>query len=195
MRSWEISSAVVGLVEHERLRLQRAQLIEARGEDVVVDERDVRGWLRLAACVARAVAGERLDGALGQPVAQLAQPVELEARWAHDHRGIRRGGLERGERLDRLAEPLLVGEERAPLGEQVADAGALERLELAAEAGDVQLGVGGAGERYETCGACVLLADLLQQLQGVGLDPDGAVGEELIERGHAERVGADGGEL
>ncbi len=48
--------AVVGLVEHERARPQRAQLVQARGEDVVVDDRDVRG---AAPAAPRAVARQR----------------------------------------------------------------------------------------------------------------------------------------
>ena len=56
--------------------------------------------------------------------------------------GIRAVGLQRGERLDRLAEALLVGEKRAALSEQVAHPGALKRLQLAAQTGDVQVGVG-----------------------------------------------------
>ena len=58
----------------------------------------------------------------GQPALELAQPVELEARRTDDDRRVGAVGLERRERLDRLAETLLVGEERAPLGEQVAHA-------------------------------------------------------------------------
>ena len=55
-----------------------------------------------------------VERAVRQPARGLALPVELQRRRADDDRRERAVGLERGERLDRLAEALLVGEERAP---------------------------------------------------------------------------------
>ncbi len=101
--------------------------------------------------------------AVRQPALELAQPVELEARRTHDDRRIRAVGLERRERLDRLAEALLVGEERAALGEQIAHPGALERLQLAAEPGHLERRLGRGRQRHEAGRARVLLAHLLQQ--------------------------------
>ena len=71
--------------------------------------------------------GER---AVRQPARGLALPVELQRGGADDDRRERAVGLERRERLDGLAEALLVGEERAARVEHVADARPLERLEL-----------------------------------------------------------------
>ena len=71
----------------------------------------------------------------GSQCAASRCPVELQRRRADDDRRVGVVGLERGERLDGLAEPLLVGEERAARVEHVAHAGPLERLELAAEHG------------------------------------------------------------
>src|SRR5690606_21198478 len=80
-------------------------------------------------------AGDDGDGAVRQPPPRLPLPVELERGRADDGGGEGPVGLERDERLDGLAEPLLVGEEGAAGLEQVADAGPLERLERAAEPG------------------------------------------------------------
>ena len=85
--------------------------------------------------------------ALGQPALALALPDELHARGAHDRRRECAIGLQRGERLDRLAEPLLVGEQRAPLREGVADRRALKRPQLPAESVDVKLRVMGERQR------------------------------------------------
>ena len=120
---------VVGLVEHERLRLRQRQPRAVGVDDVVVEDRDV-GELRRGAG-----AGHDRDRALGQPALGLALPVELQARRADHHRRVGVVGLQRGQRLDRLAEPLLVGQERPPRLQRVGDAGALERPQLAAERG------------------------------------------------------------
>ena len=73
------------------------------------------------------------DAAVREPVRRLALPVELQRRRADDDRREGVVGLERGERLDGLAEALLVGDEGAPRLEHVAHAGPLKRRELAAE--------------------------------------------------------------
>ena len=68
-----------------------------------------------------------------QPAPDLALPAELHRRRA-DHDGrIGVVGLERRERLDGLAEPLLVGDECPPRIQRVADPSPLERRKLAAE--------------------------------------------------------------
>ena len=138
--------------------------------------------------------GEPLDAAPRQPRACLALPVELEVGGADDHRREGVVGLERGERLDRLAEALLVGEERAPALQQVGDPGALEGLELAAEAIHVELRVVSGRQLDQPGRAGVLLARLLEQLERAGLHPDAVLVEEAVELGDAEGVGADRGQ-
>ena len=100
--------AVVRLVEHERLRARSARRVAVRVDDLVVEDRDVGGGRD------RRRARDDGDRAVRQPARGLALPVELQAGRADDDRGERVVGLERGERLDGLAEALLVGEERAP---------------------------------------------------------------------------------
>ncbi len=184
------------LVEHERARRHRAKRLRARGEDVVVDDGYVCRWdLRPVA----AQAGERLRAAPGQPALDLAHPVELQARRADDDRRVGVVGLQRRQRLDRLAQPLLVGQERPPLLQQIGDAGALKRLQLAAELRQrrrrcrPERRVGRRRERHEPRGAGVLLADLLQYNERLRLDPDVALGQEAVELLHAEGIGADRG--
>ena len=82
-----------------------------------------------------------------KPLARLAQPVELQRRGADDDRREGVVGLHRGQRLDGLAQALLVGEERAPRVQHVAHARPLEGLQLAAEPVDdlgQRLGLGSA---------------------------------------------------
>ena len=133
---------------------------------------------------------DRLGAAVGQPALQLAHPVELEARGTHHHGRVGAVGLERGERLDRLAETLLVGEKRAALRQQVAHAGALKGLELAAEARHVDVAVGGRRERHEPGRVRVLLANALQLDERVGVDPHVPFAQERVEVAHAEGIGA-----
>src|SRR5207248_7477018 len=83
---------------------------------------------------------------------------------------------------------------RAPLGQQVAHARALERLQLAAEPGHIQRCVCPRRERYQAGGVGVLLADLLQQRERLGRDPGFVRGKEAVELWNAERIGADRGE-
>ena len=105
---------VVRLVEHERPRLAQREPRAVRVHDVVVDDRDVGGG--------RDRAGARDDGdrAVREPVLRLALPVELQRRRADHDRGERVVLLQRRQRLDGLAEALLVGEERAPRAQHVA---------------------------------------------------------------------------
>ena len=152
--------AVVGLVKHQGAGGDGRERTQACGDDVVIDDGHI-GRLHRAV---PARAGQRLGAAVRQPQRELAQPVQLEARRADDDRRVGVVGLERRERLDRLAETLLVGEERAALGEQVADPRALERLQLAAEGGCglvIERCFGRARQRDEACGLGVLLADFL----------------------------------
>ena len=177
----------------------------ARGEDVVVDDGDVGlgigvpfpttrlPWLAVA--IARA--GKRLRAAPRQPALDLAHPVELQAGRADDDRRVGVVGLERRQRLDRLAKPLLVGQEGAPLLQQVGNAGALERLQLATEtrqhadaAASSAASVAAESATSPAARAC-LLADLLQDHKRLGLDPDVALGQEAVEFLDAERIGAD----
>ena len=110
--------------------------------------------------------------ALRQPVLRLALPDQLHAGRADDDGREGVVGLERRERLDGLAEPLLVGDEGAAALERVAHAGALEGVQLAAELEAVELGVLGVGERDRLGGALVLGRELLEQLAGRLLDVD-----------------------
>ena len=119
--------AVVRLVERDGTRSQRAQGVEPAGDDVVVDDGQIRGR------DGSAVAVEHLRRARRQPALDLPHPVELQAGRAHDDRRVRTVRLDRRQRFHGLAEALLVGEKRTALLEQVLDPGALERLQLAAE--------------------------------------------------------------
>ena len=110
--------AVVRLVEHEGLRRERRELLGARGEDVVVDDRDL-------GALAAAPAGEHRNVPRGQPAAHFPLPAELQARGTRDDRRVGAGRLDRGERLNGLAEPLLVGDERATAKQRVFHAGPL----------------------------------------------------------------------
>jgi hypothetical protein len=154
----------VRLVEHERARRELDQAIEVRLEDVVVQDDDV-GALRLV--------GPRFMGAPAQhghltrrqPAPALALPHQLHRRRAEDDRGERLVGLERRQRLHRLAEALLVGDECLSALECVAHAGALERVELAAELEAFGQGSRvGVGERDDLLRAVVLGHQLVDQL-------------------------------
>ncbi len=57
--------------------------------------------------------------------------------------------------------------------------------------GELDLGVLGLRERDQPRRLRVLLADLLQQAERVGVDPRLVLGQEGVELGHAERVGVD----
>ena len=123
--------AVVRLVDaRARAARRRASVVAVRGDDLVVEDRDVAasaGPRRGPRRPRRERCGSQLRG--------LALPVELQRRGADDDRREGAVGLERRERLDRLAEPLLVGEEASARVERVAHARPLERLQLAAEHG------------------------------------------------------------
>ena len=126
-----------------------------------------------------------------QPARRLALPVELQRRRAHDDRRERLVGLQRGKRLDRLAEPLLVGEERAASVEHVAHAGPLERLERAAEScrhrGDrLALGRARGADRGARLGC--LRAQPLEHRRGQLRDLDAVQREERLERLAQPRV-------
>ena len=132
---------------------------------------------------------EHRHAALGQPVCALALPGELHARRAH-HDG-REGlvGLERGQRLHGLAEALLVGDEGAPALERVAHAGALERMQLAAELQSVEVGVLGVGQRHRGRRAVVLGAQLVQHLAHALVDRHPWVGGDEVRDGAAPARG------
>ena len=98
----------------------------------------------------------------------------------------------RRQRFDRLAEALLVGQERAALLQQVLDPGALEWLQLAAQGGRdqiIQRGVGRAGQRHQPGGVRVLLPDLLQAIERLGRHPRPVLGDEPVEVRHPEWIG------
>ena len=168
----------VGLVDDERAQPEAAERLAVGGDDLEVHDRDLVGRRRR-----RAPLDDR-DPAVGQPLAGLALPDALE-RGGADHDG-REGvvGLERGQRLHRLAEALLVGQEAAAGVERVADAGPLERLQRAAELrGDLgqRLALGGARPADLVGGLGVLGAQVLEGLGRVGLDRDPVEGQEAVE--------------
>ena len=112
----------------------------------------------------------------GSHFARLALPVELQRRRADDDRRVGAVGLDRRQRLDGLAEPLLVGDERAPRVQRVAHARPLKRRQLAAEHGRDR------GDRLAARRA--RLADRRQRLVVLGAQP--------VER---ERAGPVDGDL
>ncbi|MEA2144081.1 MAG: SWI/SNF-related matrix-associated actin-dependent regulator of chromatin subfamily A-like protein 1, partial [Solirubrobacteraceae bacterium] len=171
--------AVVRLVDDERSRAQAGELVAVGGDDLVVDDRDVAGGRDGDTPL------NHRDAAVRQPAARLALPVELERRRADDHCGEGVVGLQRGERLDRLAEALLVGQERASRVEHVPHARPLERLERAAEPlGDLgdRLGAGRPRAADGVRRVRVLGAQLAQHPPGAAVDGDAVQGEEAVER-------------
>ncbi len=181
--------AVVRLVEHERLRPQPRERLAMMVEHLVVEDRYlVRSRHDLAAL-------DDADAAMGQPVARLALPVELQRGGADDDRRVGVVGLQRGERLDRLAEALLVGEEGAAGIEHVADAGPLERLQLAAQSRGRRLQrrrLGRARASDLRGGARVLLAQPAQGALGREADLDVVQADEVLQRLQQPRVDRDG---
>ena len=153
---------VVRLVQHQRARLAPAEALGVGLEDVVVEDHDLGASRpprsRRRRCARRAPPRVRSR----QPVLALALPHQLHARRA-DHHG-REGvvGLERGERLHGLAEPLLVGDERAAALERVAHACALEGVQLAAEL-EVWRSASSAYDSATVSARAVVLADQLVQ--------------------------------
>ena len=118
---------------------RRAERLAVGGDDLVVDDHDV-GGRRDAAAAAR----PRRPTRWGSQLARLALPVELQRGRADDDRRVGAVGLERGQRLDRLAQPLLVGQEGPPGLEDVADPGPLEGLRARRRATAATSGIGGA---------------------------------------------------
>ena len=93
-------------------------------DDVVVEDRDVGARRRPPP---RARDDRRRDAVRAASAAASRCQLSFSDAGQTTTAGIRAVGLERGERLDGLAEPLLVGEERAAGLERVGDARALER--------------------------------------------------------------------
>ena len=133
--------AVVRLVDDERARPLARERPVMRGDHLVVDDRDLGRRRDRAAPV------DHGDGAVRQPALGLALPAELHRGRADDDRRVGAVGLQGGQRLDGLAQSLLVGQERAAGLQRVADRGPLKRRGLAAEDGrglGERLGLGGA---------------------------------------------------
>ncbi len=149
-----------------------------RLDDLVVEDRDVGRRGDRAATTADDHRPVR------QPVRGLALPGQLHRRRA-DHDGrVGLIGLERRERLHRLAEPLLVGEERAPRRKRIADRRPLKRGELAAEHAlrlRDRLGGARAGVRDRALRRTVLVAEALELTGGGGRDGDAVQREERVE--------------
>ena len=132
---------VVGLVEDQRLRAAERQPLAVGVDDLVVEDRDVGLRDRLAG------ADDDVQRAVRQPVLGLALPVELQAGRADHDRRVGVVLLEQGERLDGLAQALLVGDEQPPrLAARTSTPARWNGPQLAAEpvlAGQ-RVGVGGA---------------------------------------------------
>ena len=155
--------AVVGLVDDERARAPAGERLAVGGDDLVVEDRDV------AARRDRAAPLDDRHRTVRQPLARLTLPAELHRRRAHHDRRISAVGLERGERLDGLAEPLLVGQERPARVEHVAHAGPLKRRQLAAERRRDRLdrlGVVSARAAHRVRGGAALVQQPLEHLAG-----------------------------
>ena len=131
---------VVRLVEDQRLGPRDRQPLAVRVHDLVVEDGDVGLRDRLAG------ADHDVQRAVRQPVRGLALPVELQRRRADHDRRVGVVLLQRRQRLDGLAQALLVGDEQPPRLQRVLDARALERAQLAAEPVLARefVGVGGA---------------------------------------------------
>ena len=125
--------AEVRLVEDERLRRGGGCAVDQGVGDLVAGDGDVVGADGVAAAQPRA-------RAVRQPALGLAQPVEAQRRGRDDERWVGVGGLERRQRLDRLAEAGLVGEERAASAQRVVDGRALERAQRSGQAVDLRRG-------------------------------------------------------
>lgn len=94
---------------------------------------------------------------LRRPVAQLAPPLENEAGRSNDERArqnaLRIEDPQGADRLDRLAEPHLVGEQRAGSGQEMFDPGELEgeqRLRPGETEGFHRAGIGSAAQTSES---------------------------------------------
>ncbi len=127
-----------------------------RLEDVVVAQHDVGAIGAGGGPPLLRTAVDDRDAAARKPALALALPDELHARRAHNRGRERLVHVQRGKRLDGLAQPLLVGEERAPLRQDVAHRGTLKRPQLASEPVDAQLGVMRERERDRRFGASPL---------------------------------------
>ena len=105
--------------------------------------------------------------------------------------GIRVVLLERRERLDGLAEALLVGQERPPRAQHVRHAGALERAQLAAEhrLGRERRSIMGARAAHADDRRVVLGPQPLQHVGRVGGDLDAEDAQVVLER--LDEVGID----
>ena len=131
------------------------------------------------------------DGSMGQPLGRLALPAELHRRRADDDRRKGVVGFERGERLDGLAEPLLVGQEHLAGVERIANPRPLERRERAAEhGGDLgdRIGVIGARPAHRV-GRLLALGQQPREDRPGGLgDLDPVGGDEAVELAGQPRV-------
>jgi hypothetical protein len=125
----------VRLVEDRGAQVALCEQLEVGLEDLVVEDHDLRLADGGALLTGQRAAADDGHAPVRYPDAGLALPVELDARRADDDRGVGAVELERGQRLHGLAEPLLVGDERAPLAQRVRHAGALEGPQRAAERG------------------------------------------------------------
>ena len=122
-----------------------------------------------------------------------SQCSDSRSQVSHARRADHHGGegivrLQGGQRLDGLAEALLVGDEGAPSLQRVAHASSLERVKLAAELKPVELGVLGIGECHRRGRALVLGPQLGEQLAHRLVDTHSRV---LVREAH--QVGASAG--
>ena len=159
---------VVRLVEDQRARLELGQPLGVPVEDVVVEDDDLgrrpppRSRPRRCGRRAPRRCGSAASAAPRAPRSSFMLAGQTTTVGNASSASMRR------ERLDGLAEPLLVGDERAPALERVAHARALERVQLAAELEAVQLGVLGVRERDRLGGALVLGRRAPRAARGAG---------------------------
>ena len=152
---------VVRLVEHEPRPRHAPERTDVLRQDVVVHDRPFRiGHGRCAA------AFDDADGGAGDRLLDLARPVALHRGGADDEIRPAGGGMAEGhDRLPRLAEPHVVGEDGAAAAEQERDAFNLMRKEPLAErdglpVGAVQVVRRQAEELRKSGGLCVELIGL-----------------------------------
>ena len=171
--------AVVRLVDDERPRSLARQRPVMRGDHLVVDDRDLGRRRDRPAPV------DHGDGTVGQPALGLALPAELHRGRADHDRRVGAVRLQGGQRLDGLAQSLLVGQERSAGLQRVAHRGPLKRRGLAAEDGrglGERLGLGGARAPDRISGVAVLGQQPLQHVDRLSGDRDVVAGDEGVQR-------------
>ena len=155
------------------------------GDDLVIENCDV-GLRRH-----RRTAFDDGERAVRQPALGLARPDQLDRGRADDNDRVGVVGLDRRQRLNRLAEPLLIGDQSATRFERVTDSGPLEWFERAAELLSEPVDRFGAGRLrllYGGSGSGVLLAQAAQHRPGLAGHANFVQRDELVELLNQPRV-------